>query len=90
MDFIEDIGKYEQSMENAYLIITKKKTLEEIYDNLDIDIDIDFYLPFNPVEGDGRDIATIELLLEYFEETEEYEKCSELVKIKECLERQID
>ena len=32
---------------------------------------------------DGRDIGTLDLLIEHFTELEEYEKCQELVKIKD-------
>ena len=32
-----------------------------------------------------RRVATIDQLIEYFTETEEYEKCAELVKIKHTL-----
>ena len=43
---------------------------------------MEFYLPFDPIEGDGRDEATLELLISHFIEIEEYEKCQELVNIK--------
>ena len=33
-----------------------------------------------------RRVATIDQLIEYFTETEEYEKCAELVKIKHTLD----
>ena len=32
-----------------------------------------------------RRVATIDQLIEYFTETEEYEKCAELVKIKQTI-----
>ena len=32
-----------------------------------------------------RKIATLDQLIEYFTETEEYEKCAELVKIKQTI-----
>ena len=90
MDFLEDLQSYEESMKNAFLIVTRRKTVSDIYEQLEEGDDIEFYLPFNPMESDGRDVPTIELLLEYFEEMEEYEKCAELVKIKKCLKEQID
>jgi hypothetical protein len=31
MDFIEDMVLYERAMMNAYYIITKEKTLDDIY-----------------------------------------------------------
>ena len=90
MDFLEDLQSYEESMKNAFLIVTRRKTVSDIYKKLDEDKDMNFYLPFNPLKSDGRDVPTIELLLEYFEKMEEYEKCAELVKIKKCLKEQID
>ena len=31
MDFLEDMALYERAMTNAYFIITRKKTLDDIY-----------------------------------------------------------
>jgi len=31
MDFLEDLELYERAMQNAYLLITKRKTLDDIY-----------------------------------------------------------
>ena len=45
-----------------------------------------FYLPFDPMEEDGRSTDVIDMVIEYYTGTEEYEKCAELVKIKNaCL-----
>ena len=35
MDFLEDLELYNEAMENAYDIITGKKTVDDIYDNLE-------------------------------------------------------
>ena len=35
MDFLEDMELYEQAMRNAYQIITKRKTLDDIYYDLE-------------------------------------------------------
>ena len=35
MDFLEDMALYEEAMKNAYQIITKKKTLDDIYYELE-------------------------------------------------------
>ena len=35
MDFLEDLEMYEKAMQNAYNLITKKKTLDDIYYELD-------------------------------------------------------
>tara|TARA_A100001201_G_scaffold2780_1_gene6913 strand:- start:2244 stop:2522 length:279 start_codon:yes stop_codon:yes gene_type:complete len=87
MDFLEDLEMYEEAMENAYLIITKKLTLDDIYMKFEEDGIINkFYLPFDPMEEDGRSTDVIDMVIEYYTGTEEYEKCAELVKIKNaCL-----
>ena len=87
MDFLEDLEMYEEAMENAYLIITKKLTLDDIYMKFEEDGVLNkFYLPFNPMQEDGRSTDVIDMVIEYYTGTEEYEKCAELVKIKnECL-----
>ena len=91
MDFLEDLEMYEKAMNNAYDIITKKKTVDDIYFDLeDEDYNI-YYLPFDPTSEDGRTPAIIDMVIEYYTNTEEYEKCTELVKIKNiCLKKQIE
>ena len=91
MDFLEDLEMYEKAMNNAYDIITKKKTVDDIYFDLeDEDYDI-YYLPFDPVSEDGRTPAIIDMVIEYYISTEDYQKCEELVKIKDiCLDEQIE
>jgi hypothetical protein len=83
----DDLELYEVAMENAFNLITKRKTLDDIYYELE-GSSIDAYpLPFNPMEEDGRTADMIDILLEYFISTEEYEKCSELTKIKDTCPR---
>ena len=82
MDFLEDLELYERAMNNAYDIITKRKTLDDIYYNLERDKIDDFPLPFDPIVEDGRTDDVIDIVVEHFTSTEEYEKCAELVKIK--------
>ena len=91
MDFLEDMELYNRAMNNAYNIITKRKTLDDIYNNLERDEIDDFPLPFDPIEEDGRSPDMIDIVIEYFTSTEEYEKCAELVKIKDkCLKKPIE
>tara|TARA_R110002020_G_scaffold102602_2_gene240813 strand:- start:648 stop:938 length:291 start_codon:yes stop_codon:yes gene_type:complete len=91
MDFLEDMELYGRAMDNAYSIITKRKTLDDIYYELEAEIIDDLPLPFDPIEEDGRTPDMIDIVIEYFIETEEYEKCAELVKIKEeCLKIPIE
>ena len=91
MDFLEDLEMYEKAMNNAYDIITKKKTVDDIYFDLeDEDYNI-YYLPFDPTSEDGRTPDIIDMVIEYYTNTEEYEKCTELVKIKNiCSKKQIE
>lgn len=87
MDFLEDLEMYESAMENAYNLITRKKTLDDIFYELDKNVIDEFHLPFDPIQEDGRSADIIDMLIEYFTNTEEYEKCAELIKIKnKCLE----
>jgi hypothetical protein len=91
MEFLKDIEIYNESMDNAYLIITKEKTFDDIYYEMEAGIHKEFYLPFDPISQDGRDSGTIDLLIEHFEELEDYKKCAKLVKIKKlCLKTQTD
>ena len=91
MDFLEDLEMYDQAMKNAYDIITKKKTVDDIYFNLE-DEDYDaYYLPFDPTSEDGRTPDIIDMVIEYYTIIEEYEKCAELAKIKNiCLKTPIE
>ena len=91
MDFLEDIELYERAMRNAYQIITKRKTLDDIYYDLEEGKIDTLPLPFDPINEDGRSDDVIDVVIEYFTSTEEYEKCAELVKIKErCLQIPIE
>ena len=92
MDFLEDLEMYEQAMDNAYDLITKRKSLDDIYETFEEEGTIEeFYLPFDPILEDGRPADIIDMIIEYYTSTEEYEKCAELVKIKnECLKILID
>lgn len=82
MDFLEDLEAYNSSMENAYMLVTKRMTLDDIYELMEDGDVSEFYLPFDPMDGDGRDNSTIDLLIEYFISIEEYEKCQELVTLR--------
>ena len=91
MDYLEDLALYERAMQNAYMLITKKKTIDDFYYDLESDSIEDFPLPFDPLETDGRHTDVIDVVIEYFTSTEEYEKCAELVKIKnKCLKKQTE
>ena len=52
---------------------------------------MNFPLPFDPISEDGRTPDVIDIVIEYYTSTEEYEKCAELVKIKnKCLKTQTE
>jgi|TARA_R110000822_G_scaffold78049_11_gene187093 hypothetical protein len=82
MDFLEDIELYNEAMENAYMLITKKKTLDDIYYDLESEELESFPLPFDPLVNDGRSADILDMLIEHFTNYEEYEKCAALLKIK--------
>ena len=91
MDFLEDIEMYEKAMENAYDLITKRKTVDDIYFDLEDEQYDEYYLPFDPLHEDGRSPDIIDMVIEYYTGIEEYEKCAELVKIKDiCLKTQTE
>ena len=77
----------EKALNNAYNLIIGTITLEELfvqanqknYSNGEV------YLPFDPHEGMPEDC--IDILIDHFIYTEEYEKCAKLVKVKKRLSR---
>lgn len=87
------------AMNNTYLILTGEATYEALLDAESmqpgsIDQHVETALLFNPMTDDynpkfphlHNDVdggELIESMIEYFVETEEYEKCAELVKYKE-------
>ena len=62
MDFLEDMELYNQAMRNAYFIITKKKTLDDIYYDLEEGRIDSLPLPFDPVHEDGRTDDVIDVV----------------------------
>tara|TARA_R100001377_G_scaffold85068_1_gene70173 strand:- start:2280 stop:2624 length:345 start_codon:yes stop_codon:yes gene_type:complete len=87
------------AMENTYLILTGRATWDTLLDKASMqpgsdDQHNDLALLFNPMAEDynpkfphlHNDVNSdelIESMLEYYIETEEYEKCAELVNYKE-------
>ena len=69
----------EIGINNSYLIMTGKLTVEELIEYKSDSI-IFFTSPENYTSED------IDEMIEYFEIIEEYEKCGELVKLKDLLE----
>ena len=81
MEFLEDLDLYNRAMENAYFIVTRKKTMTELLSDLEEENIEEVVLPFDPINEDGRTPDIIEMLVEYFENLEEYEKCAELTNL---------
>ena len=91
LDLYRDLAMYNEAMHNAYLIVTKEKTFDDIYYEMENGTYEEFYLPFDPIDQDGRDSGTIDLLVSHFEELEDYEKCAKLIKIKNlCSKKQTE
>ena len=76
MDLYEEIELYNDAMENAYLIITKKLSLDDMCDL--IDNNHEFPLPFNPLDTLGLIPEVIDIVIEYYIGIEEYEKCAKI------------
>tara|TARA_Y100001938_G_C8035540_1_gene403123 strand:+ start:377 stop:649 length:273 start_codon:yes stop_codon:yes gene_type:complete len=66
----------EESMDNAYNILTKKKTIDELIDEKGDENGV--WLP----SQNENQLDVIEEVIAYFSDKEEYEKCAELVKAK--------
>ena len=64
-----------ESMQNAYVLITKKLNFDDLFDYNGC------MLPFPPKKH--IDNKVFDNLIDYFCSLEEYEKCAELKKIKE-------
>ena len=62
MDFLEDMELDNNAMENAYFIITKRKTLDDIYYDLEEGKIDTLPLPFDPIEEDGRSEDIIDMV----------------------------
>ena len=94
-----DVLMLRSAMENTYLLLTGKATWDSLMDKASmqpgsIDQHNDLALLFNPMADDynpkfphlHNDVDSSELfesMIDYYVESEEYEKCAELVKIKE-------
>ena len=77
----EELDMLDEAYKNAYLVATKKLTVEEL---LAEDGEMVF-LPFNP-EAPETIMIVIDDVINYFSKEEEYEKCAELVRVKERLQ----
>ena len=85
--FIADQEIADKALNNAYQLIIGTVTLEDLFLKAEkgSKLDAEVYLPFDPYHGIPHDC--IDILMDHFIYTEEYEKCAELVKVKKRLKR---
>ena len=95
----QDVKMLRSAMENTFLILTGRATWDSLMDKASmqagsIDQHNDVALLFNPMADDynpkfphlHNDVDCNELfdsMIEFYVESEEYEKCAEILKIKE-------
>tara|TARA_R100001244_G_scaffold47409_1_gene42133 strand:- start:644 stop:904 length:261 start_codon:yes stop_codon:yes gene_type:complete len=76
---VENVDSERKLMEDSYYLITGRKSFEEVLeDEQDLAVIFNPYQPIKVMEGDAYDC-----LIEYYISTEEYEKCDELIQMKE-------
>jgi hypothetical protein len=76
-EFLDKVASIDACYNNGYKLITAKRTLAELTAEKLVVL-----FPFNPSKlEDFLNVA--DLMISYFEQNEEYEKCIELVKAKE-------
>tara|TARA_R110002012_G_scaffold6501_5_gene30374 strand:+ start:2609 stop:2860 length:252 start_codon:yes stop_codon:yes gene_type:complete len=78
MEFLDDLEELNNTMHNAYLIVTKRKTLDSLYIDLNKSNKTYFSLPFDFSKTE----VVIDDLIEHFSNMEDYDKCDELSKLK--------
>lgn len=74
----EEIEILDEAYRNAYKIATGKMTVRQLLTKADDMI----FLPFDPSAPETFTMV-VDDIIQYFSDTEEYEKCAELVKIKD-------
>ena len=82
-EFVADQAIAEKALNNAYDLIIGNTTMEELFVQANERNELtggEVYLPFDPHDGIPEDC--IDILIDHFIYTEEYEKCAELVKVK--------
>lgn len=74
----EEIEILDEAYRNAYKIATGKMTVRDLLEKSDDMI----FLPFDPSAPETFTMV-VDDIIQYFSDTEEYEKCAELVKVKD-------
>jgi hypothetical protein len=78
----EEIEILDEAYRNAYRVATGKISVSDLLQESDELI----FLPFDPTAPETFTII-VDDIIDYFEDSEEYEKCAELVSIKNKLEK---
>jgi len=73
----EEIEILDEAYRNAYKVATGKMTVQQLLDEAGDMV----FLPFDPAAPETF-MMIVDDVIEYFENSEEYEKCAELVQIK--------
>lgn len=74
----EEIEILDEAYRNAYKIATGRMTVRDLLEKSDDMI----FLPFDPSAPETFTMV-VDDIIQYFSDTEEYEKCAELVKVKD-------
>jgi hypothetical protein len=82
-EFFDKVASIDACYNNGYKLITAKKTLAELTADKLVVI-----FPFNPSKLEEF-LNVADLMISYFEQTEEYEKCIDLVRAKEEMTNKI-
>jgi hypothetical protein len=77
----EEIEILDEAYRNAYAIVTGKMTVRDLL-NKSPDM---IFLPFDPSTPETFALV-VDDIIKYFEDTEEYEKCAELISSKTKLD----
>jgi hypothetical protein len=77
----EEVEILDEAYRNAYKVATGKMTIRELLDSAEDMI----FLPFDPSSPSTFSLV-VDDIIQYFSDAEEYEKCAELVKLKDTLD----
>lgn len=77
----EEVEILDEAYRNAYKIATGEMTVKELLDSAEDMI----FLPFDPSSPSTFSLV-VDDIIQYFSDNEEYEKCAELVKIKDTFD----
>lgn len=82
-EFFDKIASIDACYNNGYKLITAKKTLAELTTEKLVGI-----FPFNPNRLEEF-LNVADLMIDYFEQAEEYKKCNDLLKAKQEMTNKI-